>query len=196
MTIEDAKVIIRHSVIDMTVTTEMINNDEIRRDPLASAIMHHFPVINPLVCVEYTHFAFDGPSDFTHSRDLMAWIKLADVFDGVFREPINFRIDGINRTITLVTQVIGKSEGYGESLLTLPDNHPEVEDGEYQYPVGKLITVSGVCYALRFHNNQDEHSLVGRFSSHHEALDRLEYANDKLQLKPSINELVDYKSWG
>ena len=184
MTTEDAKAIIRHSVIDMTVTTDMIANNETGRDPLALAIMHHFPVINPFVCTQYTDFHFDAGLRCRHSRDLMAWIKLTDTFDGVFRQPINFRLDGASQTITLVTEVEKRSEEYSESHLILPDSHPEVEDGEYQYPVGKLITVAGRCYALRVHKDKDAHTCIGSFASAFDALENVEYANDQLQLKP------------
>ena len=184
MTTEDAKAIIRHGIVDMTVTTEMITDDELRRDPLALAIMSYFPLINPFVCSQYTDFHFDGGLRCTHSRDLKLWIKLIDTFDGVYKEPINFRIDGMNKTITLVTEVKRRSEEYGEIHLILPDNHPEVEEGEYQYPIGKLITVAGRCYALRVHKDKDAHTCIGGFTNMFDALERVEYANDQLQLKP------------
>ena len=188
MTTEDAKAIIREGVTDIPITDEIIGQAiDSHRDPLALVIMEHFPTINPHIKLDETHFHFDSESTYRHSKDLQAWFERTLAFPFIYRQPVTVRIDGPNDHITLVTTVTPIRDSGSVCYLELPESHPEVKTYESQYPVGKLITVCDTTHALRFNKDIDAHSFVGRFSSFTHAVDRLEYANDQLQIKPSVD---------
>ena len=160
---------------------------ESHRDPLAMTIMHHFSDINPHVILKQTEFCFDGESKYRHSKDLKEWLLLTCAIGSIYRQSVTVRIDGPSKSITLVTDVVTNKESDTECSLQLPESHPEVEKDKPQYPVGKLVNVSEMYHALRFNKDRDAHSYIGRFSTFSHAIDRLEYANDQLQIKPTVD---------
>ena len=188
MTTEDAKAIIREGVTDIPITDEIIGQAiDSHRDPLALVIMEHFPTINPHIKLDETHFHFDGESTYRHSKDLNAWFERTLALPFIYRQPVTVRIDGPNYHITLVTDVVVVRESYSECYLELPESHPEVIKDESQYPIGKLINVCDATHVLRFNKDTDAHTYIDRFSSFAHAVDRLEYANDQLQIKPTVD---------
>ena len=188
MTTEDAKAIIRYGVTDIPITDEIIEQAiDSHRDPLALVIMEHFPPINPRILFHETHFCFDGESTYRHSKDLQAWFERTLALPFIYRQPVTLRINGTKDLMTLVTPVTPIRDSGSVCYLELPESHPEIENNESQYPIGKLITVCDTTHALRFNKDTDAHTYIDRFSLFSHAIDRLEYANDQLQIKPTVD---------
>lgn len=188
MTIEDAKAIVRYGVTDIPITDGIIYDAmNTQRDPLVMAIMGRFPMINPHTVLDKTEFCIDGDSIYRHSQDLQAWLELTCELRSIYRRSVLARIDGPKNLITLATPVLAIKESGTECFLELPVWHPEVEKDKPQYPVGKLIEVCDVWHVLRFHKDQDAHSYVGRFSTRADAILRIEYSDDSLNIRPTID---------